>query len=349
MNFQRLCRPAAVLLTAAMLLQIVGCGKPEPVISEPVSTPPVVTTTTQAAPKLGLNVLTGQNDMETQNNRPVGVVVPDESSSLVQIGLEKADMFFEAETEGGIPRILAIFSSIDRLPDEIGPVRSARPHFVKIAKALDSIYCHIGGSETGKQTIRNLGVNDIENAYIIHDVLKNSANVSWNRKAFTKAKIQEQVKNYKYSTTSAKLQSSFAFGDKKGAAVANTVVVKISESYDMAFTYDAASGLYQKHRNALSTPVHNTQTGGPIAVRNVIVMFDRRTVDPLDSNRIDFTLDSGSGLLAVDGTSREIRWKRTNDSLQYFESDGTTPLTVGEGKTFVCLASDTLKARTKVS
>ena len=347
MKFPLTCRFIAKLLATLLVLSLAGCGNGDAVSSAPevISTP---TTTTETPKVLGTNLLTGVQVMETDNNRPIAVVVTDEDANHVQLGIEQADMFFEAETEGGIPRILAFFSSVDRLPKEIGPVRSARPHFAKMARAMDAIYCHIGGSTTGLNTIRELGVNDIENASIIHDVLKNSKNFSWNRKAFTKAKILEQINNRKYRITTS-YTSPFRFGDKAGTTVANTVVVRISASYDMAFTYDAASGLYQKHRNALSTPVHNTYTGGPIAVRNLIVMFDQRTIDPLESNRCDFVLNSGSGLLAVDGTSREIRWKRENNRLSYFESDGTTPLTVGEGKTFVCLTSDTLKSRTTVS
>jgi hypothetical protein len=50
----------------------------------------------------------------------------------------------------------------------------------------------------------------------------------------------------------------------------------------------------------------------------------------------------------VDGTSRTIQWRRTGDKLQYFESDGTTPLTVAQGKTYICLTGDHLKSRTTV-
>ncbi len=340
-------RLTAGLLAGLLLLATTACGK-EPTEFSSVPTTTTTTTTTTTAPKLGLNLLTGEEDMKTKNDRPVGFVVSDESSSLVQLGIESADMYFEAETEAGIPRILAIYSSIDRIPNAIGPVRSARPHFVKMAKALDMIYCHIGGSENGLNTIRQLGVNDLGNAYEINSVLRNSSNFSWNRSAFTKEKVLAATKRagYKKTTSTA---SPFKFGEKAGTTVANTLVVKISESYDMAFTYNNSTGLYEKHRNALSTPVHKTHTGGPIAVSNVIVMFDQRTVDPLDANRCDFTLNSGSGLMVSGGTSRNIQWKRTNSQLTYYESDGVTPLTVATGKTFICLASNTLRGRTTVN
>lgn len=338
-------RLSALLLTVAMLLSLAACGGGTDTSSAPPTTKPTTTTTT--APQFGLNKLTGIEDMTTDNDRPIGIVVTDESSSLVQLNLESADMYFEAETEGGIPRILAIYSSVDRLPTEIGPVRSARPHFVKFAKSLDMIYCHIGGSKTGLNTIKSLGVQDIGNAEQISPILKNSKNFSWNRKVFTKAKIEASIKNNGYKKTSA-VDSPYEFGKKEGVEPANTVVVKISESYQMAFTYDADRGVYQKHRNALSTPVHVTHTGGTIEVSNVIIMYDHRFTDAADANRIDFTLEKGTGTLASGGTCRAISWKRTNSGLQYFESDGTTPLTVSTGKTFVCLASNTLRSGTVI-
>ena len=358
-------RLSVLLLAVCLLAGLTACGGEEEV-STPTTTTTVTTTgtvtttttkpttTTTEAPKLGYNALTGLNDMATANDRPIGFVVSDENSSLTQLGLESADLFFEAETEGGIPRILAIYSSVDRMPASIGPVRSARPHFVKIAAALDMIYCHIGGSNSGKQAIHDLGVDDLGNAYEINSVLKNSANYSWNRSAFTKSKVLADIKSQRYKTT-ADVSSPFLFGEKPGSMTAKTVDVQISESYDMAFSYDEATGLYQKHRNSLNTPIHNTHTGGPIAVSNVIVMFDRRTVDQVEHKqdgstmtRYNFDLDTGRGLLACGGTAREIRWKRTNSNLTFYESDGVTQLTVAPGKTFICLTSKTLESKTKV-
>lgn len=341
-----------------MVCGLTACGGGEPEYSyvpPATTTTTVPPTTTTTAPPLGLNPLTGVEDMTTDNNRPIGFVVTDEDSKHVQLNIESADMYFEAETEGGIPRMLAIYSSIDRIPDVIGPVRSARPHFVKMAAALDMIYCHIGGSKTGMETIKNLGVKDLQNEYEINTILKNSANRSWNRSAFTKAKVLPAIQNKKYKTTTDR-NTPFVFGDKAGTDPATTVVVKISESYDMAFEYDAATGLYKKHRNALDTPIHTTYTGGTITATNVIVMFDRRTVDMVEqkanggtTTRYNFDLDSGEGLLASGGTARPIRWKRTNSQLSYYEADGTTPLTVATGKTYICLTSATLRSRTTLS
>ena len=63
---------------------------------------------------------------------------------------------------------------------------------------------------------------------------------------------------------------------------------------------------------------------------------------------IDFELKQGTGLLAVNGKAREIAWKRTDAQLSFFEKDGKTPLTVAEGKTFICLMDKNLKAKNKI-
>ncbi len=355
-------RLLALLLAAVLTLALVGCGAESPASSstpvvsdsgvgdkEDLSTPP---TTGKPVAQGTLNPLTGKNDMNTVNNRPVAFVITDEDSRHIQINLDKADFYFEAENEAGIPRILAVFSSIDRIPDEIGPVRSARPHFVKMAAAMDALYSHIGGSYSGLSTIKELGVDDIYGAEQQNSVLASSQNFSWNRKTFVKSRVMKAIQNRGYSLKTSQT-GMYQFGNKEGVNPATTVDVKISNNYNMAFTYNAEKGVYQKHRNSLNTPIHTTYsgngyTGGTIEASNVIVMYDTRFTDPLDNTRIDFVMKSGSGFIATAGKSREIRWENTANGMKYFEADGTTPLTVAVGKTYVCLASDTLKDRTVV-
>ena len=322
-------------LALCLLASAAGCKKTQEESSAPPTTTAKPTTTTTAAPeeKLPLNPFTGAHDMATANNRPIGFMVTDETATLTQLNLESADMYIEAETEAGIPRILAIYSSIDRIPDVIGPVRSARPHFVKLAKALDAIYCHIGGSRSGLEKIKELGVQDMAGAYEINEILKNSDNFSWNRSAFTKEKVLAQIGSI--PTTTDKTYSLFEFGTSAGSIPASTVNVQLSESYHMAFTYNTEKGVYEKHRNRLDSPVHVTYTGGTVTAENVIVMYAKRVADKYDSYRYDFELTEGNGMLATDEAARPLVWKMTDDGLQFFEEDGTTPLTVQEGKTYI--------------
>ncbi len=346
----------ALALAILLVLSLAACGKQEPPESVVEPTTETTTTTTEPAPKYGLNPLTGVEDMTTDNNRPIGFVVTDEDANHKQINIDKADMYFEAETEAGIPRMIVIFSSIDRIPDEIGPIRSARMHFAKFADALDMMYGHIGGSPTGYDTITSLGVDDFTATSKLNAALTNSKNRSWNRKTFPKENVLRAVQAKKHSLTT-KQAAPYQFGNKTGSNTATSVNVKLSHSYNMAFTYDAAKGVYQKHRNSPDTAVHlsyNTDgsTGNAIEVSNVIVMYDQRSTFSDSRNPsagyVDFALKSGSGLLANGGYSRDIRWKNDANGLKFYESDGTTPLTVSAGKTFVCLTGTERQSQTVV-
>ncbi len=342
-------RFTALLLAAVLLFSAAGCGNKEDDLSTaPTTTGTTTAPTTTAPPVRYLNLLTGEQDLETPQNRPVAFMIGNYGYGkdyLKQKNIDKADLYVEAETEGGIPRIMAVFGSVEKLPDEVGPVRSARTHFVKMAKALDAMYCHVGGSTMGKQLIRTLGVTDLDSLTQVSAELKAANGASEHTKVFPLSKITSAISKRGISTTTA-TQSPYTFGDKKGDGPGSTVQVATSAAYTSAFTYDAATGLYTKHRTNLSSPAHVSYDGDAIKVKNVIVMYDNRFQE--DAEHISFTLSSGTGLLVTGGTSREIKWSRTNNRLTYTETDGT-PLTVAAGKTYILITSTALKAKTALA
>ena len=79
---------------------------------------------------------------EIESRLPLAIMLDNFVDARPQIGLEKADLVFEAVAEGGITRFLGIFWS-----DETGriePVRSARVYYLDWAAGLDAIYVHWG-------------------------------------------------------------------------------------------------------------------------------------------------------------------------------------------------------------
>ncbi len=340
-------RIGAAVLALMMLFSLCGCFGGEDALSEITDQTTTPTTAPTTAPPVRYeNLLTGEKELETTQNRPVAFMIGNYSYTsgyLQQEGIDKADFYVEAETEGGIPRIMAVFGSIEKVPDEVGPVRSARTHFVKMAKALDTIYCHVGGSTLGKAMISEKGVTDLDGLTQVSSKLK-AANGSWNEhiKVFTLSKINNAIKSRGIRTTTS-TKSPYSFGSKLGDTKAEQVQVAISSAYLSSFTYDATTGLYTKHRKALSTEVHKSVDGDPIQVKNVIIMYDNQFQE--DAGHISFTLESGSGIYVSDGMSRQIRWSRTDSQLTFKETDGSA-LTVNPGKTYVCLTSNSNAGKT---
>ena len=135
-------RLIGILTAASLIVGSTACSSsPSPEGTKSTTTTAVSTTQTEAATTKAsgaVNPLTGLEDMKSATSRPVAVMVGNNDKSRPQYGIEKADMLIEGETEGGITRIMAVFSDASRVPDAVGPVRSARSPF---SYRNNSFYC----------------------------------------------------------------------------------------------------------------------------------------------------------------------------------------------------------------
>ena len=82
--------------------------------------------------------LTGIKTNDPVDQRIIGVMVNNHAKARPQTGLSQADIVFEILAEGPITRFLALFQS--ELPEEIGPVRSAREYYFELAEDYGAIY-----------------------------------------------------------------------------------------------------------------------------------------------------------------------------------------------------------------
>ena len=101
------------------------------------------------------NPLTGETaddgwDENAQNQRVVAFVVENTPDARPQWGMDdpeySPDMILQAEVEGGITRTLWFYADYNKVPEIIGPTRSARPPFIKFSEFFDSIFIHWGQS-----------------------------------------------------------------------------------------------------------------------------------------------------------------------------------------------------------
>jgi Protein of unknown function (DUF3048) N-terminal domain len=83
-------------------------------------------------------------------NGPILVVkIDDTPPAHPQINLDKADVVYIEQVEGGLSRIAALFSNPKTMPDLVGPVRSARISDLDIFAQ----YGHIGFAFSGAQRL----------------------------------------------------------------------------------------------------------------------------------------------------------------------------------------------------
>ena len=84
-----------------------------------------------------------------EERRPLTVMIENHADSRPQSGLSYADVVYEAVSEGGITRFLAVFYCGAASEEAIvGPVRSARTYFLDWASEYGDypLYVHVGGA-----------------------------------------------------------------------------------------------------------------------------------------------------------------------------------------------------------
>lgn len=350
----------AFIMTMALMLSMAACGGEETpsettqttvTTSEPTSAPTGVTGDPSADPDTppeqlatGYNILTGLDDMGGSDlTRPVGIMVANNDFIQdEQVGIGQADMWVEMETEGGITRLMAVFANTERVPEAIGPIRSARSPFFHVVEALGLGYVHAGGSYTALAKIASSSIADL-------DVnTGDSGSYSWRDSSYPQAyeyrlrtggsALTRYMNDKGYSTEAVKT-IPWTFGAQTGDA-ATDIDITLSYAQKIGFTYDEATSLYQKTNGSSETP-HYDGAGNPLQAKNVIVLY----TDKIMENDVthDFALGYGEGYVFSDGVMRRFDWSREGGSFTMTEKDGSQ-LTLAKGKVYLCVASAELES-----
>lgn len=101
------------LALALCMLTMAGCKKEQDRLSVDKGSEPSIVSETK--PVTYKNPLTGVSGIseEKAKNRPVAIMINNISTAQpVQTGLNKADIIYETEVEGGITRLMAVFQDI---------------------------------------------------------------------------------------------------------------------------------------------------------------------------------------------------------------------------------------------
>ncbi|MBQ9963532.1 MAG: DUF3048 domain-containing protein [Clostridia bacterium] len=337
----------ALALILVLLCGMTACSKPEEP-SEPTTTS-APTTTTQSLK--GINLLTGEKASDSSSSRPIGIMMPNDSKSIgKQIGIDQADFIIETETEGSIPRLLAIFRNMEALPDKVGPIRSARTPFISTARALDLVYVHVGGSLQARAMLKTGILDNFDAIYDSKtfwrdDQLKAAIDYEHSVATSGEAISARITKNNIRTEATQAFPFKFSETAKTGETPANTVQLRTTASHTVTFKYDEATKTYNKNVGKIETcKPHKTIDGKQLSFTNVLVLYATKfaeVTDPGKGNTCNFENGTGTGYLISMGTCREITFNRTDSSIAIMEKDGTTAL-LNKGKTYMFLVDKTL-------
>lgn len=288
-------------------------------------------------------------DSNKINNRPVAIMINNLHSGQPLLGVTEADIMYECPTEGGITRILGVFKDPSALP-AIGSVRSSRPYFISIAKGLDAIYVHLGGSTHAYSILKSGYIDSIDlikGQFMWRDPARRK-NLGLEHSALTSGeKLGEGIKANGFRTQWSKDYTyPQSFGNDSqvlGGMSATKVTAKFSGYKSTVFTYDEPSQTYlvsQFNRPQMDDNVKMQNSKPNIILMNV----SGQNIDNTELLALDI-IGRGTGKYISHGKCIDITWTRNADTspFSYFTSDGK-PLTMLPGKIYTCLLAQWARA-----
>ena len=352
-------RVLAMFLATMMLLSLVGCGKQEePAVPaaepEPIEEPePVIEPEPEPeepSGPAGTNPLTGlPMEPEQENDRPVAVMFNNLKAAQPQLGISQADIIYEVPAEGGITRMLGVFQSLEGV-GTLGSIRSSRPYYLELALGHDALYVHAGGSPEAYKDIPAWGVDNMDgvnggsDAKIFWRDAERKKTMDYEHTLVTSGeKIREYVDGHFRTEHEDGYTYTQAFAED-GTPVNGTAAEHIKLVYSAyktgLFDYDAASGKYLVSQ--YGGPYTDGSTGEQASATNVLFLETAISVIPGDkAGRLTVKLTGeGKGTYFCGGKSVPIQWSKADRSSQFvYRLEDGTPLTLGQGNSYVCIIS----------
>ncbi|GGH73668.1 putative lipoprotein YerB [Compostibacillus humi] len=260
--------------------------------------------------------LTGIKTNDPVDQRIIGVMVNNHAKARPQTGLSQADIVFEILAEGPITRFLALFQS--ELPEEIGPVRSAREYYFELAEDYGALYIYHGAAQMINDMIYSRGIEHLDGYY--HDNDGKLFRRDLSRKAPHNSYLlvsgvndEATEKGYEMKTDYEPLpflkeeeveQLSGEMTDRVEIVYANNPKVTVE------YEYNEDTEKYSRWNDGEQTVELNTEA--PIQLDNIfIVEAEHQIIDDAGRRAVDLE-SGGAALLLQKGKVKQIEWKNEN-------------------------------------
>jgi hypothetical protein len=268
------------------------------------------------------------------NPFPLAVMVENYVDARPQVGLDRADIVYEALAEGGISRFLALYLTQDA--EAIGPVRSTRHYFVYTAAEFNATLVFVGASPIGYAALGATGIRTLNESYG-DDGIWRSVRREAPHNAFT-GTVEARTAADEKGPGGPGSWGPLVFKDPLVPSIgepASSIRIRYPPIglYDVDYTYDTETNRYlrimdgYRHRDLF--------TGEQLAATNVIVeVVPDEVIDR--EGRLDLAqTGEGPAYYFVDGVaiagtwtkadygSRTLFWD-TAGNLVRFNSGGTT-------------------------
>lgn len=279
---------------------------------------------------------TGEKVAEETVLRPILFTINNHPDARPQSGIAYADVVYEMLAEGDVTRLLALYQS--QIPENIGPIRSARSYFIDMAQGLDAFYVAHGYSPEAKTMLTNGVVDNINGMNYDGTLFQRSHNRRAPHNSYMPGENVAAAAEKVGAPLLYEKKVMYSFYEEQDSVKigmnANEVKMNYNNggSFNSVYTYDPETQTYT--RTSANTLTTDELTGEPVKLANVLFFeMPHRIIDNEGRRDIDITL-GGKAYVAQHGTVREVKWENRDGLLVAVESDGSEVLLV-PGQTWV--------------
>lgn len=279
------------------------------------------------------------NNIYASTTRTLAIMIGNSPEEVIyQTGLNKADIIYEANVEFPYTRLMAIFNNSDEAI--VGPVRSSRYYFSRLAIEWSAIFAHCGGQSLKNEKIVNLDQMRYPSPYWRDKNIGGWINLFTKtqniREKNRKIGFQEKVNldNHLLDLRTLNLSG----GD------ITKITIKYNQKYTISYEYKDSANTYLKYIN--SKPHQDSKTSEQIAVSNIIIQYVPVTKIPGDGEgRLEVEV-IGEGIAKVfyGGNYFLSKWvKKSKDQpTVYYDRQGKL-LNLNQGNIWIHLVPEETK------
>lgn len=304
-----------------------------------------------------INLLTGEIGTKDKviKTRVVGVVVENHPAARPQWGMDDPkyapDIILQGEVEGGITRMFWMWGDYKKMPEYVGPVRSARPPFIKFSELFDAIFVHWGMSHTlGPYT----GANDVFKA----DKVSHLNGMNYERSApFDRMQGTGRAIEHTAIVYGGQLPETLDAKFRTELKANRTTQLNFYESkkirgnrdtcYSLSFRYSRVSDTTDWTYNPEDKMFHTSSFNNDVARDNLLVLFDKTEyITNAKTTYCNYLFKGGNAYYASCGSIQKVRWRVEDGKLYLYKKtkvtaeDGTEtteekPFKINPGKTWI--------------
>jgi len=304
-----------------------------------------------------VNPLTGQSNLpaELSGKRSVGVIINNFRTAVPHNGISKADLVYEAEAEGGITRLLAVYSDWASVP-KIGSIREARPYFLDLAQSLDSVMLYYGADKFTNNAVSQRKYSCINAIRYPSLTFRDEELLLTRNKEHTVVTtgqlISDHLRKSSVRTELLPETPATAFSFSQDAQPLTPSRYRVRTVYlpvggNAEYRYDSQKGVYRRY--SFGSAMSDLNDGSAVELTNVLVLFAKQYPNPEDTtlNCIDLTGSAGEGYYFTMGGGDKLFWQKgpnAADPLVLYDTKGNQ-MTLNQGKTWVNIIPQELAAQ----